>query len=177
MATRLLILASLLLAASAVRAADQSSVGITSTTVGHAAKAGVGDAATGLSPTDLQVAQMWGLSQEEMQRALVLLKGPRGAFSGPNLSPVEALGIHARSEQERRYYAQLYARAYVADVERVLAWSSTAEAEVRRLVGDKPVISFAGLPPAQVNAAVAAGARVPLSAIQPPASAATKGAR
>lgn len=177
MAIRVLCLSCLLLVTAITQAADQSSVGITSTNIGSATKGDIADAATALSPTDLQVAQMWGLSQEEMKRALVLLKGPRGAFSGSNLSPVEALGIHARSDQERRYYAQLYARAFVADVERVLAWSSVADAEVRRLVGDKPVLSFAGVPPAQVNAAVAAGARIPLSAIQPPTSAAMKGAR
>jgi hypothetical protein len=168
---------SLLCVSTCCHAADHSSVGITSTTAGSTAKAATAVAASALSAVDQQVAQMWGLSSDEMQRALVLLKGPRGAFSGPNLSPVEALGIHARSEQERRHYAQLYARAYVADVERVLAWSSVAEAEVKRLVGDTPVISFTGLPPVPVSAAVAAGANLPLTAVRPPAAAASKEAR
>ncbi|MDP1894956.1 MAG: hypothetical protein Q8K87_12585, partial [Hydrogenophaga sp.] len=54
-----------------------------------------------LDANDLLVAQIWGLSTEEMVRAKVLLKGPRASFSVENLSPVEALGIHARDEKER----------------------------------------------------------------------------
>ncbi|HET9642906.1 MAG TPA: integrating conjugative element protein [Burkholderiaceae bacterium] len=177
MQLRLFSVSALLCAWTCSHAADHSSVGITSTTAGSTAKAATATSVPALSAVDLQVAQMWGLTQDEMQRALVLLKGPRGAFSSPNLSPVEALGIHARGEQERRYYAQLYARAFVADVERVLAWSNVAEAEVKRLVGDKPVISFTGLPPVPVSPAVAAGANLPMSAVRPPAAAASKEAR
>lgn len=161
-----LLLSCWLCAATLSAAADQTSVGITSASASSSTRV---DAAA-LSHQDQQVAQMWGLTTDEMQRALVLLQGPRGSFSNPNLSPVEALGIHARSDQERRRYAQLWAKAFVADVQRVLAWSRIAEGEVRQLVGDTPVINFAGLPGAQVNPALAAGAHLPMSIIQPTAN-------
>ena len=36
---------------------------------------------------------------------------------------MEALGIHARTDAERRKYAEMFARAFHADVERSLAWN------------------------------------------------------
>lgn len=53
-----------------------------------------------------------------MLRAKVLLLGPRKAFSVENLSPIETLGIHARSDAERRKYAEMFVRAFRSDVER-----------------------------------------------------------
>ena len=54
-----------------------------------------------LDPLDVVAAQYWGLTLEEMERAKLLMRGPRGAFSDPRISPVEVLGVHARSDAER----------------------------------------------------------------------------
>ena len=99
-----------------------------------------------LDERDRLVADIWGLTEPEMQRAKMLLQGPRAAFSVPNLSPVEALGIHARSEAERRKYAELFARAFHQDVERSLAWNSAYQEAMQRLYPNELIIDYSGLP-------------------------------
>lgn len=93
---------------------------------------------------DRLLGQIWGLSNEEMIRAKVLLEGPRKSFSVENLSPVEALGIHARSDAERRKYAEMFARALHADVERSLAWNQAFTEAMARLYPNQPVVDFSG---------------------------------
>jgi dihydrodipicolinate synthase/N-acetylneuraminate lyase len=107
-----------------------------------------------LSARDHAIAGLWGLSGEEMQRAKLLLLGPRGAFSVANLSPVEALGIHARSDAERHKYARIFAQAQYADVQRVLAFQRAYDEEIRRLTSGQPMIDFKGL--AKVKASIGA---------------------
>lgn len=120
----------------------------------------------GLTPQDALQAQLWGLSADEMQRALILARGPRAAFSVANLSPIEVLGIHARTPAERRKYAEAFARAHHQDVERVLAWNQAFTQALQQLYPNEPVIAYAGTERPQVDPAVAAAAGVPLSAIE-----------
>jgi hypothetical protein len=103
-----------------------------------------------LDARDRAIAQMWHLSDDEMQRAKLLMLGPRGSFSVANLSPVEALGIHARSDAERQKYAEVFARAMYEDTQRVLAFQLAYGVAISRLTAGQPMISFAGLP--KVNA-------------------------
>lgn len=115
-----------------------------------------------------EAAQMWGLTVEEMARAEMLLRmGPRKAYSSPQLSPLEALGIHARNPAERRRYAEMTARAFVQDVERVLAWNREVSAMQQKLAGDKPVVSYEGLPAVVADPAAAAMLGVPREAFTP----------
>lgn len=116
--------------------------------------------------TDTFTAQIWGLTAEEVQRAKLLLKGPRANFSIPNLSPIEALGIHARSDAERRKYAEMFARAQHADTERVLAWMYSYQEAMQRLYPNEKVIDFSAVPKAPVDVGTAEAANVPRSAIQ-----------
>jgi hypothetical protein len=126
---------------------------------------------TGSEDTLIQQGRTWGLSTEEIARAQVLLRGLRGAFSVPNLSPIEALGIHARTPAERQRYAELFARLHHDDVERVLAWQQAYDEAVRRLYPNEPVIAFTSTDPkVEISPAVAAAAAVPMSAIRPAAS-------
>ena len=112
-----------------------------------------------LDDRDRLLAQIWNLSQEEMIRAKVLLEGPRKSFSVANLSPIEALGIHARNDAERRKYAELFARAFHADVERSLAWNQAFTEAMGRLYPNEPIIDYSGGTPvaAPVGAADALG--------------------
>lgn len=66
-------------------------------------------------------AQEWGLTTEEWQRYLHLIKGRRGILS-PGLDPITMLGIEARNEEERRYYAQQLVRLDFQRVEAELAF-------------------------------------------------------
>lgn len=162
-----------LLSARAAHAAEPASVATRSTVLGSGGLAVTPAQATqsqataqGLTPQDALQAQLWGLSADEMQRALVLAKGPRAAFSVSNLSPIEVLGIHARTPAERRKYAEAFARAHHQDVERVLAWNQAFTQALQQLYPNEPVIAYAGTDRPQVDPAVAAAAGVPLSAIE-----------
>jgi hypothetical protein len=116
-----------------------------------------------LTARDRAIGQMWGLSDDEMLRAKLLMLGPRGSFSVPNLSPVEALGIHARSDAERQKYAELFARAQYEDVQRVLAFQRAYDVAIGQLTAGQPMISFKGLPKVNVSEGAAEFAHVPRS--------------
>jgi hypothetical protein len=120
------------------------------------------------SASDAALAQLWGLTLPEIQRARMLMQGPRGAFSSPQLSPIEALGIHARTDAERDRYARLFARATYEDTQRVLAWSRVAQAELERLAAGQPVLSFDGVPKAAVSYEAADMLGVSRTAVVPP---------
>ena len=122
-------------------------------------EAGSQNSYTTLSDRDRLLGQIWGLSNEEMTRAKVLLEGPRKSFSVENLSPGEALGIHARTDAERRKYAEMFARAFHSDVERSLAWNQAFTEAMGRLYPNEPIIDYSGATPvvAPVGAADALG--------------------
>ena len=58
---------------------------------------------------DNRVASDWGLQPQEWARYRELMDGPLGIYS-PNLDPLSALGIEARTDEERRRYAELELR-------------------------------------------------------------------
>jgi integrating conjugative element protein (TIGR03759 family) len=70
---------------------------------------------------DERLARDWGLQAEEWTRYRNLMQGPTGIYS-PNLDPLTALGIEARSDQERRHYAELQVQAEARRVEKSLAY-------------------------------------------------------
>lgn len=115
--------------------------------------------------TDLQVQQIWGLTAEEMRRARVLALGPRGSFSVDKLSPLEILGIHARTDAERRQYAERLARIFHEDVARSIAWEREMAAAMARLYPNEPMVSYEGLPRVQSSVGAADVANVPRSQI------------
>jgi len=79
------------------------------------------------------VVRQWGLTPDEYARYKTLMAGVRGAFSAPNISPLEVLGIHARTPEERRRYADRLVRLMYEDTERVLAFEREVQAAWRRL--------------------------------------------
>ncbi|ELX2369105.1 TIGR03759 family integrating conjugative element protein [Salmonella enterica] len=66
-------------------------------------------------------AQEWGLTTEEWQRYEELKKGRRGVLS-PGLDPLTMLGIEARSDEERRHFAELAVKQEFQRVEAELAF-------------------------------------------------------
>ena len=114
-----------------------------------------------LTDTDKVGAEIWGLTNEEMIRAKVLLQGPRKAFSVENLSPIEALGIHARNEAERRKYAEKFARLFRADVERSLKWNAEFSAAMARMYPNDPIIDYSKMPKVEASVGAADTLGVP----------------
>jgi len=109
---------------------------------------------TEVSRTDVLEAGYWGITLQELHRARHLMRGPRGAFSDPRISPVEVLGIHARSDAERDRYAALFAKLLHEDTERVLAWQRAGDSAMRRLYPTGKVVDFSLGRPAGVGKAL-----------------------
>lgn len=80
---------------------------------------------------DLQAGQ-WGVSTEEVQRYRDLMAGPRGIQS-PTLDPLSALGIEARTEAERRRYADKWVKAEFDRTEKELRFQREVNAAWQRL--------------------------------------------
>jgi integrating conjugative element protein (TIGR03759 family) len=78
-------------------------------------------------------AEQWGLDITEWQRYEFLMHGIRGSVSPATLSPIEALGIHARTADERRRYAEKWAVMMRDDAERILAFQRAYDDAQRRL--------------------------------------------
>lgn len=88
---------------------------------------------------DERLARDWGLHAEEWTRYRHLMQGPIGIYS-PNLDPLTALGIEARSDQERRHYAELQVQAEARRVEKTLAYQRAYDDAWKRLnPGLKPL--------------------------------------
>ena len=92
-----------------------------------------------LTRSELARARMSNLSETEWRRYQSLLQGPRGLWT-PNLDPVWMLGIDARSDAERRKYAEMAARQERARVERELAFQRAYDEAWIRLYGKEPII-------------------------------------
>lgn len=99
-----------------------------------------------LTESERAQSQQWGLSEGEWQRFKTLMQGIRGRLS-PNISPIEALGIDARTDDERKRYAEMWAKALREDTERVLAFQHAYDDAWTRLYGNEPLIDLARLPP------------------------------
>lgn len=95
--------------------------------------------------SDAELAQQWGLSVTEWQRYQTLMQGIRGSLS-PNLSPIETLGVHARTPAERRRYAEMWATEMQRDTARVLAFQREYNAAWQRLYPDLRMFDLASLP-------------------------------
>ncbi len=84
-----------------------------------------------------QHARDWGLSVDEWTRYRDLMQGPLGIYS-PNIDPLTALGIEARSDQERQRYAELQVQAEARRVEKLLAYQRAYDDAWQRLHADMP---------------------------------------
>ncbi|MFC4250346.1 TIGR03759 family integrating conjugative element protein [Sinimarinibacterium flocculans] len=90
------------------------------------------DRVAGDSALDERLAQDWGLQAEDWARYRRLMQGPLGVHS-PNLDPLTALGIEARTEDERRRYAELQVQVEALRVEKLLAYQRAYDAAWKRL--------------------------------------------
>lgn len=104
-----------------------------------------------LTPSDLVRSRTWGLTETEWQRYKLLMQGIRGSISPPTISPIEVLGIHARDEDERRRYAELWARAMREDVDRILAFQRAYDEAGKRLYPNEQLIDVSRLPARSSN--------------------------
>ena len=92
---------------------------------------------------DERQARDWGLRSEEWARYRQLMQGPLGVYS-PQLDPLTALGIEARSEEERRRYAELQVQAEARRVGKTLAYQRAYDAAWKRLYPGQQRVSMPG---------------------------------
>ncbi len=92
---------------------------------------------------DERQAKDWGLRPEEWARYRQLMQGPLGIYS-PNLDPLTALGIEARSDEERSRYAELQVQAESRRVGKELAYQRAYDAAWKRLYPSQQRVNLPG---------------------------------
>ncbi|WP_238897577.1 TIGR03759 family integrating conjugative element protein [Achromobacter xylosoxidans] len=102
---------------------------------------------------DARLAKEWGLRDDEFARYRELMEGPLGSYS-PNLDPLSALGIEARTDEERRRYAELQVQAEARRVEKLLAYQRAYDDAWQRL---RPGMQRVNLPDDTPSAAAVRG--------------------
>ena len=74
----------------------------------------------------------WGLTREDALRYRELMRGRRGVWS-PEADPLLVLGAHARSDSERRRFAEAFVRLEFERVQGELAFERAVGAAWKRL--------------------------------------------
>lgn len=104
---------------------------------------------------DARLAHEWGLRDDEWSRYRELMEGPLGIQS-PGLDPLSALGIEARSDDERRRYAELQVQAEARRVEKLLAYQRAYDEAWQRLHPDTRRVNLPDATPGGATAHVSA---------------------
>ena len=86
------------------------------------------------------------LNQDETERVAYLRTTIRHYLSDASLSPIEILGIHAETDQERDAYARRWAKVVYEDTKRVLAFQRAFDQAMRELTQSEPLIDVTKLP-------------------------------
>jgi len=108
------------------------------------------DLATATETASRKAAE-WGLDQAEWARFHQLMEGPLG-YQSPNLDPLSALGIEAKTEAERTRYAELQVQVETARVTKLLAYQNAYDEAYKRLYPDVlPVNLVASQPDSQFS--------------------------
>lgn len=104
-----------------------------------------------------KAAQEWSLTSKEYERYQEVMRGPRGVYS-PGLDPLTALGIEARSDSERRRYAELQVQAERQRVDRELAYQRAYDEAYQRLFPGIKSIEISDSPTAEGGSSVSSQA-------------------
>lgn len=114
------------------------------------------DRSTTGAELDERLANEWQLNLDEWARYRELMRGPLGIYA-PNLDPLTALGIEARTDEERRRYAELQVKAEARRVEKLLSYQRAYDTAWQRLY---PKLQRVELGDAQPTAETSVGARL-----------------
>ncbi|MGJ8518357.1 TIGR03759 family integrating conjugative element protein [Carnimonas bestiolae] len=80
-------------------------------------------------------AKAWGLSEQDYQRYQSIMEGPRGKWS-PDIDPITALGLNAKSDAERAKYAEMAVKAERERVTQELAFQRAYDDAWKRMYPD-----------------------------------------
>lgn len=94
-----------------------------------------------LSEAQLHEAQVWGLTEDEEKRYVLLMQNRSGAYyKGLRQTPIDVLGINARNEEERTHFAQLSAQQEAQKVSKNIAWNNAFYKAYNQLFANTPVV-------------------------------------
>ena len=86
-------------------------------------------------------AKVWGLRVAEEKRYLQLMRNRSGVYwRDSGLSPLEILGLNARTPSERAHFARLYAAALQARLAKELAWQVRVNQAKAKMNRDLPLV-------------------------------------
>lgn len=114
-----------------------------STSIANTQNSEIQNSSQGASQTEL--AREWGLTPQEWSRYKTVMEGPRGIYS-PGLDPLTALGIEAKSAEERRRYAELQVQAERQRIDKELAYQKAYDQAFARLYPNEKVIQISSEP-------------------------------
>lgn len=92
-----------------------------------------------LKSTTIERAKLSGLAIDEWQRYQSIMRGPRGLWS-PNMDPLWVLGMHARTDEERRRYSEMAVKQERARVEGEIAFTRAYTEAWKKLYGDESLL-------------------------------------
>ncbi|WP_431819417.1 TIGR03759 family integrating conjugative element protein [Burkholderia sp. F1] len=92
---------------------------------------------------DQRLARDWGLSTDDWTRYRQLMQGPLGTYS-PNLDPLTALGIEARSDEERRRLADLQVHVEARRTAKLLTYQRAYDEAWQRAFPNTPRVTMPG---------------------------------
>lgn len=94
-----------------------------------------------LTPLQLHEARVWGLTEEEEKRYVFLMQNRSAVYyKGLRQTPVDVLGINAKSETERAHFAALSARHEAQKVSKNIAWNNAFYKAYNQLFANVPVV-------------------------------------
>lgn len=95
---------------------------------------------------------MWSLSTKEWSRYKELMQGIRGSISAANISPIEVLGLHAKTASERRKYAEIWAKMMHEDIEKTIAFHDAMEVANNKLYPSEVLLPGFDIPDVKAEA-------------------------
>lgn len=105
-----------------------------------------------LTEAQLHEAAVWELTVEEEQRYVQLMQNRSAIYyEGLRQTPIDILGLHARTEAEREHFAELSARQEAQKVAKNIAWNNAFHQAYNRLFQNVPVVGAFDLSPYSPN--------------------------
>ena len=94
-----------------------------------------------LTPMQLHEAKVWGLTLDEEKRYVFLMQNRSAVYyKGLRQTPVDVLGINAKSEAERIRFAELSAQQEAQKVSKNIAWNNAFYKAYNQLFASVPVV-------------------------------------
>jgi integrating conjugative element protein (TIGR03759 family) len=94
-----------------------------------------------LSTVQIHETKVWGLTADEEKRYVLLMQNKSAIYyDGLRQTPIDILGINARTQQERDHFAELSALFEAQKVSKNIAWNNAFYVAYNKLFKDVPVV-------------------------------------